>query len=78
MQDDETPTINFNLDVSKVPVLFSGAYLISSDDNSMTINFAQPTIDGSQQNIVARVAMTLPQAKELLQTLNDHIEKFEI
>jgi hypothetical protein len=32
----------------------------------------------NQQNIVARVALSPPQAKEFLKNLNDHIEKFEV
>jgi hypothetical protein len=78
---DEAPVsqpVNFNLDVSKVPVYFVDAYVISSGEHALTLNFAQAALDGSQQTIISRVAMTLPQAKDLLKNLNDHIEKFEI
>jgi hypothetical protein len=74
---DEQP-INFGVDPNKVPVLFVESYLIGSNENSVTFNFAQPVLDGQQQNIVARVAMTREQAKQFLKNLNDHIEKFEL
>lgn len=75
---DEKPQVSFNLDMSRVPVLFVDSYLISSGEHALTLNFAQAAMDGSQQNIVSRVALTREQAKELLKNLNDHIEKFEI
>lgn len=70
--------VNFGVDPTRVPILFVGGYVIASDQNSITLNFAQPVVDGQQQNIVSRVAMTREQAKEFLRTLNDHIEKYEI
>ena len=76
-QDDQQP-VNFGVDPNKVPLLFVESYLIGSNENSVTFNFAQPVLDGQQQNIVSRVAMTREQAKQFLKNLNDHIEKFEI
>ncbi len=70
--------IQFGVDPNKVPILFAEGYLISSSSNSVVFNFAQPVLDGQQQNIVCRVAMTRAQAKEFLKNLNDHIEKFEL
>lgn len=70
--------INFGVDPNKVPLLFVESYLIGSNENSVTFNFAQPVLDGQQQNIVSRVAMTREQAKQFLKNLNDHIEKFEL
>lgn len=81
MADDQPHNqqpINFSVDPIKVPVLFVESYLIGSNENSVTFNFAQPVLDGQQQNIVTRVAMTRGQAKEFLKNLNDHIEKFEL
>jgi hypothetical protein len=75
--NEPTKTINFNLDPSKTPVLFVDTTLISSSSNALTLSFAQAVLDGQQQTIVARVAMTADQAKNLLKDLNDHIEKFE-
>lgn len=69
--------VNFNLDPNKTPVYFVDGFLISSNPNTVMLNFAQAVFDGQQQNVVARVALTVPQAKEFLKTLNDHIEKFE-
>lgn len=76
-QDDQQP-VNFGVDPNKVPLLFVESYLIGSNENSVTFNFAQPVLDGQQQNIVSRVAMTREQAKQFLKNLNDHIEKFEL
>ncbi len=76
--DQPQQQINFSVDPTKTPILFIGGYLIGSDENSVTLNFAQPVLDGQQQNIVSRVAMTREQAKEFLKNLNDHIEKFEL
>ena len=70
--------INFGVDPNAVPVLFAESYLIASNQQSVTLNFAQAVLDGQQQNIVARIAMTREQAKEFLKNLNDHIEKFEL
>lgn len=69
--------VNFNLDPAKVPVLAVDSYLIGSNENAITLNFGQAVIESQQQNIVARVSMSLAQAKEFVQNLNDHIEKFE-
>lgn len=74
----DEPTVNFNLDANKVPVLSVDGYLISSNEHSFTLNFAQAMLDNTQQNVVARVSMSPAQAKEFLKNLNDHIEKFEI
>ncbi|HEY1063959.1 MAG TPA: DUF3467 domain-containing protein [Candidatus Saccharimonadales bacterium] len=76
--DDQQQPVNFGVDPNKVPLLFVESYLIGSNENSVTFNFAQPVLDGQQQNIVARVAMTREQAKQFLKNLNDHIEKFEL
>jgi len=75
--DDDQQQVNFNVDPNKTPVYFTDGYLISSNENTVTLSFAQAVNDGSQQNIVARVAMPLPQAKAFLATLNDHLEKYE-
>ena len=74
---DDKQQVNFNVDPNKTPVYFTDGYLISSNENAVTLSFSQAVNDGSQQNIVARVAMPLPQAKAFLATLNDHLEKFE-
>lgn len=76
--EDQSQQINFGVDPNKVPIMFVESYLIGSNENSVTFNFAQPVLEGQQQNIVARVAMTREQAKEFLKNLNDHIEKFEL
>jgi hypothetical protein len=76
--EDQTQQVNFGVDPNKVPILFVESYLIGSNENSVTFNFAQPVLEGQQQNIVARVAMTREQAKEFLKNLNDHVEKFEL
>lgn len=76
-EDSVQKQVNFNIDPNKAPVYFVDGYLIGSNENVITLNFAQPVIDGQQQNIIARVAMSLPQAKEFVRNLNDHIEKFE-
>lgn len=77
MTDVQNKDINFNLDPTRVPVLFVDSYLIGSNERSIAINFAQASPDGKQHMIVSRVAMTLDQAKEFLKGLSDHIEKFE-
>ena len=76
--DEDQQPVNFGVDPNKVPLLFVESYLIGSNQNSVTFNFAQPVFYGQQKNIVARVAMTREQAKEFLKNLNDHIEKFEL
>lgn len=77
VQPEESKEINFNLDPSRVHILSVDSYLIGSNATTVTFNFAQASPDGVQHTIVSRVAMTLPQAKEFLKGLSDHIEKFE-
>lgn len=74
----DQPTINFNIDPNKTPVLAVDGYLIGSNEHSFTLNFAQSMPDNTQQQVVARVSMSPTQAKEFLKNLNDHIEKFEV
>jgi hypothetical protein len=74
---DASGMINFNIDPSKTPVLFVDTTLISSNNQAFVLSFAQALLEGQQQTVVARVAMTVDQAKSLLKDLNDHIEKFE-
>ena len=74
----EAENINFTIDPGKTPILSADAYLISSNSHTLTLNFAQASLDGQQQNIVARVSLTPGQIKEFAANLADHIEKFEI
>jgi hypothetical protein len=74
----ESKQINFTLDANKTPVLYADGYLIGSNQHVVTLNFAQAMPEPSQQNIVVRVALTKTQAKEFLNNLTDHIEKFEV
>jgi hypothetical protein len=76
--DEEQKQINFNIDPNKTPIMYADSYLITSNDNVVTFNFAQALPDPAQQNIVSRVALTRSQAKQFLTNLNDHIEKFEV
>jgi hypothetical protein len=78
MADQPQQNVNFSLDPNQTPVFTVDSYLISSNTNTLTLNFGQAVLDGSQQNIISRVSLTPAQAKELLGNLNDHIEKFEI
>jgi Protein of unknown function (DUF3467) len=82
MKDDKKEPhkhdVNFNLDPHKAPVLMVDTYIIGSNDNVVTFNFAQGFLGDAQQNVVSRVALTRDQAKDFLKTLNDHIEKFEV
>jgi hypothetical protein len=70
--------VNFSVNPDQTPMFFVDTFLISSSEYALTINFAQVLPDGSQKQIVSRIAMTREQSKEFLATLNDHIEKYEI
>lgn len=74
----EQPQINFNINPEKTPVLAVDGYLIGSNENFVTLNFAQMLPGSTQQHVVSRVAMTPAQAKEFLEKLTDHIQKFEV
>jgi hypothetical protein len=78
MTDKDQPTLNFGIDPHKTPIFYVDTYLISSNENVVTFNFAQATPDPSQQNVISRVAMTKQQAKDFVKNLGDHIEKFEV
>jgi hypothetical protein len=74
---DEDEKVNFTIDPHKAPVYQVDGYLISSNNHTVIFSFAQSML-GNQQNVIARVAMSTKQAKEFLEKLNDHIEKFEV
>lgn len=77
-KNDNQDHVHFNIDVTTTPTLFIDSYLISSNENALTLNFAQAMPDPKQQQIVSRVAMTRAQAKEFAKQLQDHIAKFEV
>lgn len=70
--------VQFNLDAQKTPTLYADSYLIVSNENAVTLNFAQAMPDPKQQNIVSRIAMSRKQAKDFVKTLQDHIDKYEV
>ncbi len=74
----EEPVINFNVNPEKAPVLAVDGYLISSNDNFVVLGFAQAVPGSNHQHIVSRVAMSPKQAKDFLEKLSDHIQKFEV
>lgn len=79
MSENETEQeLNFNIDPTKVPVLYVDAYMVGSNEHVLTFNFAQAFPGTNQQNVISRVALTLPQAKEFLSNLSDHIQKYEL
>ena len=80
MANDQKPasTVNFVVDPSKSRVLYADSYVIANNEHVVVLNFAQAMLDPSQQNVVARIALTKAQAKEFLKNLNDHMEKFEV
>lgn len=76
-QQNQPQNVNFSVNPDNTPVYFVDSFVIGSNPQAVTLNFAQAVVSGEQQQIVARVALTVPQAKEFLKSLNDHIEKFE-
>jgi len=74
----QEPVINFNVNPEKAPVLAVDGYLISSNDNFVTLGFAQAVPGSNHQHVVSRVAMSHRQTKEFLEKLSDHIQKFEV
>lgn len=74
----EQRNIQFNIDPAKTPVLYADSYLIGSNDHIVTFSFAQALPQPDQQHIVARVALTRAQAKDFLDRLSDHVQKFEL
>jgi hypothetical protein len=76
---DDKQQINFSIDPNKTPVYQSDGYLITSNDQTVVLSFTQGFPGGNnQQNIICRVAMTSRQAKDFVEKLNDHIQKFEV
>lgn len=71
-------TLHFNINPDKTPLLAVDGYLIGSNEHMVTLSFAQGLPGTNQQQVVSRVAMTAKQAKEFLEKLNDHIQKFEV
>ncbi len=77
-ENDKQQPVNFSIDPNKTPVYQVDGYLIGSNEHTVTLSFAQNMFGSNQQNVISRVALTRAQAKEFLQNLNDHIEKFEV
>lgn len=78
-QDDQNNNmINFGVNPEKTPVMAVDGYLIGSNENFVTLGFAQALPGTNQQQIISRVAMSPKQAKEFLEKLSDHIQKFEV
>ena len=78
-QDQAQPaSVNFTVDPNKTKVLYADSYAITNNEYVVVLNFAQALVGTNQQNIVARIALTKPQAKEFLKNLHDHMEKFEV
>lgn len=78
VDNNKQVNIKLNLDAQHTPVLLVDGYLITSNEHAVTLNFAQATINPTEQQIVSRVALTRLQAKEFLKNLSDHIDKFEV
>jgi hypothetical protein len=78
MADSKPQPVKFDLDPDSTPVYYADSYLIGSNQHAVTLSFAQALPTQSEQNIVARVALTREQAREFLKMLNDHIEKLEV
>lgn len=78
---DEKPeqrNIQFNVEPGKTPVLYADSYLIGSNEHVVTFSFAQALPQPDKQHIVSRVALTRAQAKDFLDRLSDHVQKFEL
>lgn len=77
--EEQKQEVNFSIDPNKTPIYQVDGYLIGSNEQTVTFNFTQslPT-SNNQQNIISRVALTTKQAKEFLEKLNDHIQKYEV
>lgn len=76
--NSEKRSVQFNVDPAKSPILYADSYLIGSNEHVVTFSFAQALPQHDQQHIVARVALTRAQAKDFLDRLNDHVQKFEL
>lgn len=76
--EQEQQKINFTMNPDQTPVYQADGYLITSNEHIVTFNFFQDFPGGASKNIVSRIALTRAQAKEFLNNLNDHIEKFEV
>jgi hypothetical protein len=66
MSDNKEQPVNFSFNPEKVPVLYADTYLIGSNENVVTLNFAQVVPGSNQQHVVSRVALTFTQAKEFV------------
>ncbi len=78
MPNENNQNINFNLNPDNTPVLHVDSFLISHNEHTMIMNFAQALPDPKQQQIVSRVSLSRSQAREFLNTLTDHMKKFEV
>lgn len=81
MADNKNPeprNVQFNVEPGKTPVMYADSYLIGSNEHVVTFSFAQALPQPDQQHIVARVALTRAQAKDFLDRLSDHVQKFEL
>ncbi len=77
-KDSKPVQLKLSVDPVKTPILAVDAYIIGSNEHTLTFNFTQMMPMLEQQQIVARVSLTRSQAKEFAKNLEDHIQKFEI
>lgn len=74
----ENPSLQVNVDPTKVPILYSNSVFVSSNDYGLVLDVAQ-TAPGSQnqQFIVSRIGMSFDHAKKMIEVINDHLQKNE-
>ncbi len=72
MNDSKQPEIKVNLPANQAPILYTDSVFINSNQYGIVFNVAQ-SIDPTNQQIVARVGMSVEHAKALADVLAKHL-----
>lgn len=76
-EKDEQEPLSVNIDAQKTPALYTDNVMITSNDDGVMLDFSQRIGPTKQQQVVARVGMSVTHARKMIQTINEHLEKYE-
>lgn len=69
--------VSINIDGVRTPILYSDSVFVGSNDFGVTLDFAQHLGPTEQQQVVARIGMSIEHAKKMIQVISEHLEKHE-
>ncbi len=74
---DNPNKVSVNIDAKQTPILYTDSFFMSSNEYGLVLDFAQRVGPTSQQQVVARLGMSIAHAKKMIEAIQDHLERFE-